>query len=79
VSTSAVDTWQTINFRTENLIEIPNEFLSSTQIPRMIQMRTHVLNLKTLKTQVSMGYLTLIFNLFDLLFSRTAYLYLLFV
>jgi hypothetical protein len=38
-----------------------NEFLSLTQVPHMIQMKIQVLNLKTLKTQVLMGYLTIIF------------------
>jgi hypothetical protein len=52
VSTLTVDTWQTINFRTENLTEVLNEFLLLTQLPPMIQIKTQVLNLKMLKTQV---------------------------
>jgi len=50
--------WGAIKIWTENLTEIPNGFLSLTQVPPMIQMKTQVLNLKTLKTQVPMKYLT---------------------
>jgi hypothetical protein len=61
VSTSIVDTWQTVYFRTKNLTKVPNGFLPLTQVSLIIQMKTQVLNLKTLKTQVQMRYLTLIF------------------
>jgi hypothetical protein len=54
-------TWPGINFRTENLTEVLNGFLPLTQVPLMIQIKTQVLNLKTLKTQVPMGYLTFFF------------------
>jgi hypothetical protein len=59
VLTSAIDTWQTVNFRMENLIGVPNEFLLLTQVPPMIQIKTQVLNLKTFKTLVPMRYLTI--------------------
>jgi hypothetical protein len=42
----------------ENLTKVPNEFLPLTQVPPMIEMKTQILNLKKLKTQVSMKYLT---------------------
>jgi hypothetical protein len=59
VSTSAVDTWRPVKIRTENLTEVPNGFLPLIQVPPMIQNKTEVLNLKTRKTQVPMGYLSL--------------------
>jgi hypothetical protein len=59
VSTSAVDTWRAVKIRTENLTEVPNEFLPLIQVPPMIPNKTEVLNLKTRKTQVPMGYLSL--------------------
>jgi len=62
VSTSAVDTWRTVKIRTKNLTEVPNGFLPLIQVPPMIPNKTEVLNLKTRKTQVPMGYLSLIFN-----------------
>jgi hypothetical protein len=46
----------------KNLPEVPNEFLPLTQVSLIIQMKTQVLNLKTLKTQVQMRYLTLQIN-----------------
>jgi hypothetical protein len=58
VSTSTVDTWRDVKIWTKNLTEIPNEFLPLIQVPPMIQNKTEVLNLKTCKTQVSIGYLT---------------------
>jgi len=61
VSTSAVNTWRAIKIRMENLTEVPNEFLPLIQVPHMIPNKTKVLNLKTRKTQVPMGYLSLIF------------------
>jgi len=57
MSTSAVDTWRTVKIYTENLIEVSNGFYP-TQVPPMIQMKVQVLNLKTLKTQVQIEYLT---------------------
>jgi hypothetical protein len=59
VSTSAVDTWRDVKNRTENLTEVPNVFLSLIQVPPMIQNKTEVLNLKSRKTQIPIGYLTL--------------------
>jgi len=59
VSTSAVDTWRDVKIQTENLTEVPNEFLPLIQVPPMIQNKTEVLNLKSRKTQVPIGYLTL--------------------
>jgi hypothetical protein len=59
VSTSAVDTWRAVKIWTENLTEVPNEFLPLIQVPPMIPKKTEVLNLKTRKTQVPMGYLSL--------------------
>jgi hypothetical protein len=59
VSTSAVDTWRAVKIRTENLTEVPNEFLPLIQVPPMIQNKIEVLNLKSRKTQVPIGYLTL--------------------
>jgi hypothetical protein len=50
MSTSAVDTWRSVKIWTENLIEVPNEFLLLIQVPPMIQNKTEVLNLKTRKT-----------------------------
>jgi hypothetical protein len=41
----------------ENLIEVPNEFLLLIQVQLMIQNKTGILNLKTLKTQVPIDYL----------------------
>jgi hypothetical protein len=58
MSTSAVDTWRAIKIWIENLTKVPNEFLPLIQIPPMMQNKIEVLNLKTLKTQVPMGYLT---------------------
>jgi len=60
VSTSAVDTWRAVKIRTENLTEVPNGFLPLIQVLPMIPNKTEVLNLKTRKIQVPMGYLTLI-------------------
>jgi hypothetical protein len=60
VSNLAVNTRRDVNFRTENLIEILNGFLPLTQVPPMIQIKNQVLNLKMLKIQVPIGYLTLI-------------------
>jgi len=59
VSTSAVDTWRAVKIRTENLTEVPNGFLPLIQVPPMIPNKTEVLNLKTRKTQVPIGYLAL--------------------
>jgi hypothetical protein len=59
VSTSAVDTWRDVKIQTENLTEVPNRFLLLIQVPPMIQNKTEVLNLKSRKTQVPIGYLTL--------------------
>jgi hypothetical protein len=59
VSTSAVDTWRDVKIRTKNLTEVPNGFLPLIQVPPMIQNKTEVLNLKSRKTQVLIGYLTL--------------------
>jgi hypothetical protein len=61
VSTSAVDTWRDVKIRKENLTEVPNGFLLLIQVPPMIQNKTEVLNLKSRKTQVPIGYLTLLF------------------
>jgi hypothetical protein len=58
VSTSAIDTCRDVKIRTENLTEVPNEFLPLIQVPPMIQNKTEVLNLKSRKTQVPIGYLT---------------------
>jgi hypothetical protein len=58
VSTSAVDTWRAVKIRTENLTEVTNGFLPLIQVPPMIPNKTEVLNLKTHKTQVPMGYLS---------------------
>jgi hypothetical protein len=58
MSTSAVDTWRAVKIWTKNLTEVPNEFLLLIQVPPMIQNKNEVLNLKTLKTQVPMMYLT---------------------
>jgi hypothetical protein len=49
MSTSAVGAWQPVNFKTENLTKVPNEFLSLIQVPSIVQIKTQVLNLKTLK------------------------------
>jgi hypothetical protein len=61
MSTSAVDTWRAVNNWTENVIEVPNEFLLLTgvRVPPMKQIKTQILNLKKSKTQVPIGYLTL--------------------
>jgi hypothetical protein len=61
VSTSAVDTWRDVKILTKNLTEVPNEFLPLIQVPPMKQNKTEVLNLKSRKTQVPIGYLTLFF------------------
>jgi hypothetical protein len=61
VPTLVADTWQTVNFMMKNLTEILNEFLPLTQVPLIIQMKIQVLNSKTLKTHVPMGYLTQFF------------------
>jgi len=58
VSTSAVDTWRDVKIQTENLTEVSNGFLPLIQVPSMIQNKTEVLNLKSRKTQVPIGYLT---------------------
>jgi hypothetical protein len=55
---TTVDTWRAIKIWTKNLTGILNGFLPLTQIPFMIKMKTRILNLKTLKTQVLMRYLT---------------------
>jgi hypothetical protein len=59
VSTSTVDTWWAVKIWTENLIKVLTGFLPLTYVPPVIQNKTHVLNLKWLKTQVSIEYLTL--------------------
>jgi len=59
VLTSAVETWRAVKIWKENLIEVPNGFLPLTYVPPMIQMKTQILNLKMLKTQIPMRYLTL--------------------
>jgi hypothetical protein len=59
VSTSAVDTWRAVKIRTGNLTEVPNGFLPLIQVPPMIPNKTEVLNLKTRKIQVPIGYLSL--------------------
>jgi hypothetical protein len=61
MSTSAFDTWRAVKIWTENITEVPNEFLPLIQVPPIIQNKTEVLNLKTHKTQVPMRYLTLLF------------------
>jgi hypothetical protein len=53
--------WRGVKIWTKNLTEVPNEFLPLIQVPYMIQNKNEVLNLKTRKTQVPIGYLTLIF------------------
>jgi hypothetical protein len=58
--------WQTDNIWTENVTEVPNEFLSLNRVPPMKQIKIQVLNLKKPKTHVQIGYLTLITNLFHL-------------
>jgi hypothetical protein len=50
--------WRAVKIRTENLTEVPNGFLPLIQVPPMIPNKTEVLNLKTCKTQVPMGYLS---------------------
>jgi hypothetical protein len=61
VSTAEVDTWRDVKIQTKNLIEVPNGFLPLIQVSPMIQNKTEVLNLKSRKTQVPIGYLTLYF------------------
>jgi hypothetical protein len=68
VSTLAVDTWRDVKIQTENLTEVPNGFLPLIQVLSMIQNKTEVLNLKSRKTQVPIGYLTLFFFFFLLCF-----------
>jgi hypothetical protein len=49
VSILEVDTWQTVNIWTENVIEVSNEFLPLIQIPlikQIKQIKIQVLNLK---------------------------------
>jgi hypothetical protein len=58
VSTSAVDMWRDVKIRTKNLTEVPNGFLLLIEVPPMIQNKTEVLNLKSGKTQIPIGYLT---------------------
>jgi hypothetical protein len=53
--------WRIVNIWTENVIEVPNGFL--TRVLPIKQMKTRVLNFKKLKTQVPLEYLTLIFFL----------------
>jgi hypothetical protein len=50
MSTLTIDTWRAVNVWTENIIEVPNEFLPLTLILPMKQMKTQVLNLKKPKT-----------------------------
>jgi hypothetical protein len=69
MSTSAVNTWRAIKIWTENLTKILNEFLPLIQVPHMIQNKTEILNLKTLKTQVLIGYLTILFSLKFIIFT----------
>jgi adenine-specific DNA methylase len=61
MSTLVVDTWRTVKIWTKNLTDVLNEFLPLIQVSPMIQNKTEILNLKTLKTQVPIGYLTLNF------------------
>jgi hypothetical protein len=63
MSTSTVNTWRTVKIWTKNLTEVVNEFLPLTQIPPIMQIKTQILNLKTLTTQVPKKYLTLSFKL----------------
>jgi hypothetical protein len=60
VSTAEVDTWRDVKIQTENLTEVSNGFLPLIQVPPMIQNKTEVLNLKSCKTEVPIGYLTLL-------------------
>jgi hypothetical protein len=52
VSTSTVDTWQTVNFKTEKVSEVSNEFLPLILIPPLIEMKTLVLNLKRIMLHI---------------------------
>jgi hypothetical protein len=54
MSTSAVDMWRAVKIWSKNPTNVPNEFLFLIQVPLIIQNKTKVLNLKTLKTQVPM-------------------------
>jgi hypothetical protein len=51
--------WQTVNIWIENITEVPNEFLPLIQESPIKQMKTRILNLKKLKTQVPIKCLTL--------------------
>jgi hypothetical protein len=44
----------------ENLTGVSDGYLPLTQVPPIIQIKIQVLNLKTLKTQILIEYLTLI-------------------
>jgi hypothetical protein len=78
VSTSTVDTLRGVKIWTKNLADVSNEFLLLIHVPYMIQNKTKVLNLKTRKTQVPIGYLTIksknrIKILYNYLFEFTGY------
>jgi hypothetical protein len=69
--------WRAVKIRTENLTEVPNGFLPLIQVPPMIPNKTEVLNLKTRKTQVPMGYLTQKYILKNILRPNNQYIRLL--
>lgn len=57
-----VNRWQIINIWTENVIEVP-KCMTLNSGPPIKQMKVQILNLKKLKTQIPIGYLTLNFKL----------------
>jgi hypothetical protein len=50
---------QTVNIWTENITEVSKWFLLLNSGPHMKQMKIQVLNLKKLKTQIPIKYLTI--------------------
>jgi uncharacterized protein YktA (UPF0223 family) len=61
MSTSKVDTWSTVSFWMENLIEVPIQFFSKIEVPYVTQIETQELKNKVMKTQRPYEYLTLQF------------------
>jgi hypothetical protein len=51
VPESEVDTWQVVSFWTENLTEISIQYFLKIEVPSVMQIETHGLKNKVVKTQ----------------------------
>jgi hypothetical protein len=66
VSISKVDTWQSVSFWTEKLIEVFIRSFSKTEVSSVMQIETQGIKNKVLKTQELEEYLTLNFTTISL-------------